>query len=88
MGIIDPDAAYLLLDRTNLSYAEDGKVSGVDDALTQLMEDKPYLKGSPSRAPNLNPQTGEPAPALRLTTDQLEAARLMGLTPEQYAQGL
>ena len=88
MGIIDPDAAYLLLDRTNLSYAEDGKVSGVDDALTQLMEDKPYLKGLPSRAPNLNPQTGEPAPALRLTTDQLEAARLMGLTPEQYAQGL
>ena len=88
MGIIDPDAAYLLLDRTNLSYAEDGKVSGVDDALTQLMEDKPYLKGLPSRAPNLNPQIGEPAPALRLTTDQLEAARLMGLTPEQYAQGL
>ena len=88
MGIIDPDAAYLLLDRTNLSYAEDGKVSGVDDALTQLLEDKPYLKGLPNRAPNLNPQTGEPAPALRLTTDQLEAARLMGLTPEQYAQGL
>ena len=88
LGIIDPDAAYLLLDRTNLSYAEDGKVSGVDDALTQLMEDKPYLKGLPNRAPNLNPQTGEPAPALRLTADQLEAARLMGLTPEQYAQGL
>ena len=88
LGIIDPDAAYLLLDRTNLSYAEDGKVTGVDDALTQLMEDKPYLKGLPSRAPNLNPQTGEPAPALRLTADQLEAARLMGLTPEQYAQGL
>ena len=88
LGIIDPDAAYLLLDRTNLSYTEDGKVTGVDDALTQLMEDKPYLKGLPNRAPNLNPQTGEPAPALRLTADQLEAARLMGLTPEQYAQGL
>ena len=88
MGIIDPDAAYLLLDRTNLSYAEDGTVTGVDDALTQLIEDKPYLKGSPNRAPNLNPQTGEPAPALRLSTDQLEAARLMGLTPEEYAQGL
>ena len=88
LGIIDPDAAYLLLDRTNVAYADDGTVSGIDDALTQLIENKPYLKGAPNRAPNLNPQTGELAPTLRLSTDQLEAARLMGLTPEEYAQGL
>ena len=88
LGIIDPDAAYLLLDRTNVAYADDGTVSGIDDALTQLIENKPYLKGAPNRAPNLNPQAGELAPTLRLSTDQLEAARLMGLTPEEYAQGL
>ena len=88
LGIIDPDAAYLLLDRTNVAYADDGTVTGIDDALTQLIESKPYLKGAPNRAPNLNPQAGELAPTLRLSTDQLEAARLMGLTPEEYAQGL
>jgi len=88
LGIIDPDAAYLLLDRSNVRYGEDGGVTGVDEALTQLLEDKPYLKGSPNRAPNLNPQSGEPAPTLRLTDDQREAARLMGLTEEDYAKGL
>jgi len=88
LGIIDPDAAYLLLDRSNVRYGEDGGVTGVDEALTQLLEDKPYLKGSPNRAPNLNPQSGEPAPTLRLTDDQREAARLMGITEEDYAKGL
>ena len=88
LGIIDPDAALLLVDRTNVKYSEDSGVTGVEDALTQLLEDKPYLKGSPNRAPNLNPQTGEPAPSLRLSDDQREAARLMGLTEEEYSKGL
>ena len=88
LGIIDPDAALLLVDRTNVKYSEDSGVTGVEDALTQLLTDKPYLKGTPNRAPNLNPQAGEVAPALRLSEDQREAARLMGMTDEQYAQGL
>ena len=88
LGIIDPDAALLLVDRSNVRYSEDNGVTGVEDALTQLLEDKPYLKGAPNRAPNLNPQTGEPAPTLRLTEDQREAARLMGIPEEQYARGL
>jgi hypothetical protein len=88
LGIIDPDAALLLLDRTNVRYSEDSGVTGVDEALTQLMENKPYLKGQSNRAPNLNPQSGELTPALRLTEDQREAARLMGMTEEEYAQGI
>ena len=88
LGIVDPDAALLLIDRTNVLYNEDSGVTGVEDALTQLLEDKPYLKGAPNRAPNLNPQSGEPAPTLRLTDDQREAARLMGITEEQYASGI
>ena len=89
MGIIDPDAALLLIDRTNVRYSEDDGVTGVDAALTQLMDDKPYLKGTPlSRAPNLNPQNGEVAPSLRLTADQREAAKYLGMTEEQYSKGL
>ena len=88
LGIIDPEAAYLLLDRTNVRYGEDTGVTGVDEALTQLLEDKPYLKGAANRAPNLNPQSGEPAPTLRLSEDQREAARLMGISEEDYAKGL
>ena len=88
LGIIDPDAALLLVDRANVRYSEEDGVTGVDAALTQLLEDKPYLKGTPNRAPNLNPQSGEPAPTLRLSGDQREAARLMGMTEEEYSQGL
>ena len=88
LGIIDPDAALLLVDRTNVRYSEEDGVTGVDAALTQLLEDKPYLKGTPNRVPNLNPQSGEVAPTTRLSEDQREAARLMGMSEEQYAKGL
>ena len=74
MGVIDPDAAYLLLDRSNVHYDAEAGVSGVDDALAGLLEAKPYLR-SANRTPNLNPETGQPAQSVRLTADQQEAAR-------------
>ena len=88
LGIIDPDAAYLLMDKANVQYDAEKGVSGIDEALTQLLDNKPYLKGSLNRAPNLNPQSGEPAPILRLSEGQREAARLMGMSEEDYAQGI
>ena len=88
LGIVDPDAAYLLLDKRNVKYDANDGVTGVEDALTQLLEDKPYLKGVAGRIPNINPEGGQAAPALRLTADQQEAARLMGMTEEEYSQGI
>jgi len=87
MGVVDPDAAFVLLDKKNVTYNTTDGVAGVEDALTQLLEDKPYLR-SGNRTPNLNPETGQAAPSARLTADQREAARLMGLTDEEYSQGL
>ena len=87
LGVIDPDAAYLLLDRSNVRFDADNGVSGVDDALASLLEAKPYLR-STNRTPNINPESGQPVTTVRLSADQREAARLMGLTDEEYAQGL
>jgi len=87
MGVVDPEAAFLLLDKKNVTYSATDGVAGVDDALTQLLEDKPYLR-SGGRTPNLNPETGQATPPTRLTADQREAARLMGLTDEECAQGI
>ena len=87
MGIVDPDAAFLLLNKKNDAYNVTDGVSGVDDALAQLLEDKPYLRAG-NRSPNINPETGQAAPPVRLTADQREAARLMNLTDEEYSQGL
>lgn len=44
LGIVDPDAAYALMDRSGVTVGDDGKVSGIDEALKALLTAKPYLK--------------------------------------------
>ena len=87
MGIVDPEAAYLLVDRANIRYTPEAGVTGVGDALTQLLEAKPYLKGA-NRTPNINPQGGQPDTSIRLTAEQREAAQMLGMSEEQYAKGI
>lgn len=42
-NIVDPDAALALLDRSTLTLDAAGTPTNVDEALTQLLEAKPYL---------------------------------------------
>ena len=42
-GIHDPEAAFVLADRSKLALSEDGKLVGVDSAILGLKKDKPYL---------------------------------------------
>ena len=44
LDIVDPDAAYALMDRDAVSVAEDGTTQGVEDALKALIKEKPWLK--------------------------------------------
>ena len=46
LNIIDPEAAYALVDKTALNYSERG-VDGLDDAMKALVEAKPYLVRKP-----------------------------------------
>ena len=58
LDIVDPDAAYALMDRDAVSVAEDGTTQGVEDALKALIKDKPYLlrqKGAQSVGGATNP---------------------------------
>ncbi len=87
MGVVDPEAASLLIDRSNVRYSAEDGVSGVEDALTQLLENKPYLKAT-NRTPNINPEGGQPDTSVRLTAEQREAARYLGMSEEQYSKGL
>lgn len=45
LGLIDPDAAFALMDRSSVSVADDGSVCGVRESLTELLRNKPYLAG-------------------------------------------
>ena len=43
MGFVDPEAAYLLLDRSEVAIGDAGEVTGVKEALEALAKAKPYL---------------------------------------------
>lgn len=44
LGIVDPDAAYQLIDKSGLKVEDSGDVKGVKEALEALIKAKPYLK--------------------------------------------
>lgn len=52
LGIVDPDAAYRLLDLSQLKYGEDDKPNNVEEVLKGLIKSKPYLVGDGSSAGN------------------------------------
>ncbi len=88
-GVVDPDAAYALIDRTGVVYTDDEGVKGVDTALEALLVEKPYLKGNPQPPPpNLNPGGGDRSVPVKLTDAQRESARRFGVSEEQYAKNL
>lgn len=52
LGIVDPDAAYKLLDKEAIEYEENGKPKNVETLLQSLLKGKPYLAGSGTSAMN------------------------------------
>jgi DNA-binding GntR family transcriptional regulator len=52
LGIVDPDAAYKLLNRSAIEYGDDGVPTNTEALLVALLKEKPYLAGSGSSAMN------------------------------------
>lgn len=61
IAIVDPDAAYRLLDRSGLEFDKDGNPLNLDDVLKKLKEKRPWLAGgqqggsAPSSGGTANP---------------------------------
>jgi len=90
-GIIDPEAALALIDRGKVRYTPEEGVTGTDEALTNLVAAKPYLKGTPASnpAPNMNRGPGDPANTpVPLTEAQRATAQRMGIPEDKYAESL
>ena len=68
LNIVDPDAALALMDRSEVEHTDDG-VTGVTDALTALIANKPYLVAKPGN-PRLDPTNGGRGAAPDLTPQQ------------------
>lgn len=60
MGLVDADAAVKLMDMSKVKF-ENGKVSGAQEALDALKQDKPYLFGTSAkpRATGMSHQGGK-----------------------------
>ncbi len=56
-GVINPEAAYRLINHDDLEY-EDGKVAGVDKALKTLLKNEPYLVRQDAESPPPDPGSG------------------------------
>lgn len=52
-GASDPSDVYNLLDKSNIELSEDGEVTGVEDAVDDLLENKPYLTGEGDTAKSI-----------------------------------
>jgi len=55
LGVVDPDAAYRLLDTREIEFGEDGKPANVEKVLRALIAAKPYLAGGGGQVSPTNP---------------------------------
>ncbi len=51
LGIVDPEAAYKLLDLADIDFDEDGRPKNIEKALRDLLAKRPYLAGGTSGSP-------------------------------------
>lgn len=54
-GIIDPEAAYRLIDLASIDFDSEGNPQGVQQALSALLQSKPYLIAAPAAISQTSP---------------------------------
>lgn len=86
-----PDDAFRLADTSGVTVDDDGNVSGVKEAVKAIVDSgRLPLKNKRQAPPNLDAGAGNgqrvaDQKAAQLTEAELEMARKMRITPEQYA---
>lgn len=77
INIVDPDAAYALMNHTEIEIDDDGNVQGVKESLAKLVEAKPWLVVTNQQPRNV-PETPRPAgqqSRQELISQEIEAQR-------------
>jgi len=73
LGIVDPDAAYRLLDPASIEFAEDGTPKNTEQVLKDLLKARPYLAATATAGSPTNP-----ARATTAEDDQFVSALFKG----------
>jgi hypothetical protein len=58
LKIRDPEAAFILMNKDDVSIDDNGKVMGIENSLKALIKEKPYLLDSGNDSNNQDPQSG------------------------------
>lgn len=89
-GAAHPEDAYALADRSAVQVGDDGNVNGVAEAVAQLVDAGRLVMTGKPKAPNLDGGAGSgdrPGDkAAALTQEEINTARKMHMTPEEYAK--
>lgn len=87
LGIGSPSLALKALDRKKIEWDDDDEPANLGDVLDALLEEEPILKAAPKKqtaSTNAGGGAGSGDPP-KLTSEQLEAARLLGYDdPAEY----
>ena len=73
LGVVDADVVWQLVDLSKAQIADDGKITGVKEAIEALLKDKPFLKGSTGAKAGVGAPGGNPGPSG--APDLVEAAK-------------
>ena len=86
-GAVHPEDVFLLADKSGVEVADDGTVTGVAEAVEALVKAGRVPVSEERRvAPDLNGGAGSgDRSKIKLTPDELEMARKMGVSPERAA---
>lgn len=81
LGIVDPELAVLLLERGNaVTVADDGTVTGLDDALKALIKERPHLVRATSQSIDAGAGSGGQRTGAKATMNDIIRNRARGVT--------
>lgn len=89
VGLVDASAAAALI--TGVTYDEAGSPTNLDERITALKTERPFLLAAPTSppapvVPGINPGGGhQPGPAPTLTVEEAQQAQSAGMDPATFA---
>lgn len=90
LKLVDVETVVRLVDQATVTFDDQGSPTNVEQLVTDLVADKPFLAGPtapPPPAGGINAGDGTSGgPPPKLTAEELQAAKDAGMTPERYAQ--
>lgn len=88
LGVVDPEAAYRLLDLKEVEFDEDGKPTNVERTLKALIAAKPYLTGGGGQVSPTNPAQGKIGGQQIFTAAQLKDPKFFAANREAILQAV